>query len=105
MNLSEGIKVDPLYLYASFLSYFACYVYSRKGDTLTSDSLYCYTALKILSASDSTRKSFMEQKSAQKIASNWCECVIKKEKRKTRNSRNVLKKKDENSSLFVNIKY
>lgn len=45
MNLSEGIKVDPLYLYASSL----CFIFLRaKGDTLTSDSLYCYS-VKILS--------------------------------------------------------
>lgn len=41
INLYEGIKVDPLYLYASLslLSYF----FTGKGDTLTSDSLYCYS--------------------------------------------------------------
>jgi hypothetical protein len=42
MNFSKGIKVDPLYL--SFLRSLAllCF-YSRKGDTLTADSLYAVT--------------------------------------------------------------
>lgn len=90
MNLSKGIKVDPLYLYASL----CCFIFLHgKGDTLTSDSLYCYS-IKTLSrhpisprfrrhtGKSAKLKFYGAKERAQKIAFNWCECVIKKRKRK-----------------------
>ena len=94
INLCEGIKVDPLYLYASLslLSYF----FTGKSDTLTSDSLYCYSIKNTLASpfaynlypvqeahwKSAKLKFYGAKEREQKIAFNWCECVIKKKKRK-----------------------
>lgn len=99
----KGINVDPLYLCASFLS---CFL-PRKGDTLQCQTVYTVTALKILSTlcREKNKKNVMIKfygaKERAKIAFNWCECVIKKEKgsKVRRKGRQIL-----HSSLTWNIK-
>lgn len=88
MNSSEGIKVDPLYLYTFVLSRsasaFACYVYSWKGDTLTSKQtlleykkFFLFNTYLLEIAGRRIKLKFYGAKERAKIAG----CVIKKKEK------------------------